>query len=237
GRRMQYPKDNRKEARSAVPSRHPVGMSVDGKGRMRAVVIREPGGPEVLEVREVPRPEPGPGEVLVRVAASGLNRADLLQRRGAYPAPPGWPADIPGLEFAGTVEALGEGAEAEAARGPGGWDLREGAPVMGIVGGGGYAEAVVVGARELIPVPRGMPLVDAGAIPEVFLTAYDALFRQMGLEMGETVLVHAAASGVGTAALQLARAAGARVIGTSRTAAKLRRLEELGLHEAVHAAD
>jgi putative PIG3 family NAD(P)H quinone oxidoreductase len=189
---------------------------------MRAIVVREPGGPEVLELRGVPRPVPGKGEVRVRVAASGLNRADLVQRRGQYPAPPGWPQDIPGLEFSGTVEALGDGAEA-----------RVGQRVMGIVGGGGYAEAVVLHARELVPVPDGMSLADAGAVPEVFMTAFDALFAQLHLAIGETVLVHAVGSGVGTAALQLARAAGARVIGTSRTAAKLERARELGLEHGV----
>jgi NADPH2:quinone reductase len=189
---------------------------------MRAVVVRQPGGPEVLEVRDVPLPNPSKGEVRVRVAASGLNRADLVQRRGQYPAPPGWPQDIPGLEFSGTVEALGEGAEAKV-----------GQRVMGIVGGGGYAEAVVLHARELVPVPDGMSLTDAGAVPEVFATAYDALFLQLQLALGETVLVHAVGSGVGTAALQLANAAGARVIGTSRTAAKLERARELGLEHGV----
>jgi NADPH2:quinone reductase len=199
-------------------------------GAMRAVVIREPGGPEVLELREVPLPEPGRGEVRVRVSASGLNRADLLQRRGAYPAPPGWPADIPGLEFSGTVEAFGEGAQV-----PGG--PRVGQRVMGIVGGGGCAETVVTHAHELVPVPGSLSLTDAGAVPEVFITAFDALFLQMSLRAGETLLVHAVGSGVGTAALQLARAAGARVIGTSRTAAKLARAKELGLDEAVHVED
>ena len=211
---------------------------------MRAVVIRAPGGPEVLELREVPMPAPGRGEVRVRVSASGLNRADLLQRRGTYPAPPGWPADIPGLEFAGTVEALGEGAEVQASDAdklkqetgtPG--QVRIGDRVMGILGGGGYAEAVVTHARELVPVPQGLSLGDAGAVPEVFMTAFDALFLQMGLHTSETVLVHAVGSGVGTAALQLARAAGARVIGTSRTAAKLARARELGLDEGVHVED
>jgi putative PIG3 family NAD(P)H quinone oxidoreductase len=193
---------------------------------MRAVVIREPGGPEVLEVREVPRPEPGRGEARVRVSASGVNRADLLQRRGVYPAPPGWPKDVPGLEYAGTVDAVGEGAEA-----------RVGDRVMGIVGGGGYAEHVVVHARELVPVPPRMLLTDAGATAEVFMTAFDALFLQMRLSALETVLVHAVGSGVGTAALQLARVAGARVIGTSRTPAKLARAKEIGLQEGLHVAD
>src|SRR5688500_14340573 len=135
---------------------------------MRAIVVREPGGPEVLQVVSVPRPVPGKGEVRVRVAASGLNRADLVQRRGQYPAPPGWPADIPGLEFSGTVDALGPGAEGKV-----------GQRVMGIVGGGGYAEAVTLHGRDLVPVPDGMSLTDAGAVPEVFMTAFDALFLQM----------------------------------------------------------
>jgi NADPH2:quinone reductase len=193
---------------------------------MRAIVVRQPGGPEVLELASVPLPQPGKGEARVRVSASGLNRADLLQRRGQYPAPPGWPQEIPGLEFCGTVDALGEGAEAKV-----------GQRVMGIVGGGGYAEAVVLHARDLVPVPDGITLTDAGAVPEVFMTAFDALFLQMHLALGETVLVHAAGSGVGTAAVQLARAAGARVIGTSRTAAKLERARELGLEHGVVAGE
>ena len=190
---------------------------------MRAVVVREPGGPEVLEVRTVPLPEPGPGEVRVRTATSGVNRADILQRRGLYPAPPGWPAHIPGLEVAGTVDAVGEGVSR--------W--RSGDAVMGIVGGGGYAEQVVTAASTLVPVPEGMAPRDAGAIPEAFMTAFDAAFLQEGLSEGEVVLVHAVGSGVGTAALQLAHATGAITIGTSRTAAKLRRAEGLGLDHAV----
>lgn len=189
---------------------------------MRAIVVRQPGGPEVLELTRVPLPAPGKGEVRVRVSASGLNRADLIQRRGQYPAPPGWPADVPGLEFSGTIEAVGEGAEAAV-----------GQRVMGVVGGGGYAEAVVTHARDLVPVPDGMSLTDAGAVAEVFMTAFDAVFLQTGLVLGETLLVHAVGSGVGTAALQLARAAGARVIGTSRTPAKLQRAAELGLAEGI----
>ena len=185
---------------------------------MRAIVVRRPGGPEVLEVVARPLPEPGKGEVRVRVGASGLNRADLLQREGKYPAPPGWPADIPGLEFAGVIDALGEGVEA-----------RIGDRVMGIVGGGGYAEAVVLPARQAVPIPAGMEIGEAGAVAEVFMTAYDALFRQMHLALGETVLLHAVGSGVGTAAVQLARTGGARVIGTSRSEDKIRRAAELGL--------
>lgn len=186
---------------------------------MRAVVIREPGGPDVLEVRAVPRPDPGRGEVRVRVRASGINRADLLQRRGGYSAPPGAPDHIPGLEYAGTVEAVG----------PGVYGLEPGARVMGLVGGGGYAEHVVVHERTVVPVPASLALEEAGAVPEVFTTAFDALFVQMALTAGETVLVHAAGSGVGTAAIQLARAAGAWTLGTSRTPEKLERARELGL--------
>lgn len=190
---------------------------------MRAVVIREPGGPEVLELRAVPRPEPGEGEALVRVASSGLNRADLLQRRGRYPVPEGYPKEIPGLELAGTVEAVGDGVASVAV----------GDPVMGILGGGGYAELALSPATSLVPIPDGMDAVTAGAIPEVYMTAYDAAFLQEGLSPGETLLVHAVGSGVGTAALQLARRIGARVIGTSRTPEKLERAGELGLEHGV----
>ena len=190
---------------------------------MRAIVIREPGGPDVLELRTVPRPKPGSGEALVRVASSGLNRADLLQRRGRYPVPPGYPEDIPGLELAGTVEQIGKGVTAVAV----------GDAVMGILGGGGYAEYAVSPAETLVPIPGGMTAVTAGAIPEVYMTAYDAAFLQEGLTSGETVLVHAIGSGVGTAALQLARRVGATVIGTSRTPEKLERASALGLEHPV----
>ena len=193
---------------------------------MRAILATTPGGPEVMTLEQVPLPQPGRGEVRVRVAASGLNRGDLVQRLGKYPAPPGWPPHILGLEFAGTVDALGEGAEAKL-----------GDRVMGLVGGGGYAEAVVVHARELVPVPAGMSLQDAGAVPEVFLTAFDALFQQMQIRIGETLLIHAVGSGVGSAALQLALAAGARVIGTSRTPDKLTRAAELGLEHGIVAGE
>jgi putative PIG3 family NAD(P)H quinone oxidoreductase len=186
---------------------------------MRAVVVARPGGPEVLHLAERPLPEPGPGEIRVRVHASALNRADLLQRRGQYPAPPGAPQDIPGLEYAGEVDAVGEGA--------GLWAV--GNRVMGIVGGGGYAEYVTVHEREAMRIPQGLSFEEGAAIPEAFLTAYDALFTRLELLMGERVLIHAVGSGVGTAALQLARAAGAVTIGTSRSADKLARAAELGL--------
>lgn len=190
---------------------------------MRAIVIARPGPPDVLELREVREPEPGSGQLRVRVAASGVNRADLLQRRGHYAAPPGWPTDVPGLEYAGTVEALGEGV----AR------FEVGERVMGLVGGGGYAEAVVVAEAEVLPVPAGLALEAAAAVPEAFITAYDALFTQLALRAGETLLIHALGSGVGTAGLQLARAAGVRVLGSNRSAWKLERARGLGLDAAI----
>ena len=185
---------------------------------MRAVTIPEFGGPDVLRLATVPQPRPDPRELLVRVHTSGVNRAELLQRRGLYPPPPG-ESEVPGLEFAGVVEEVGGAVTL--------W--RPGDRVMGIVGGGGYAERVVVDERVAVAVPAGMEMTVAGAIPEVYMTAYDAVFRQAGLRRGETLLIHAVGSGVGTAALQLARRAGARTIGTSRTGAKLERAAELGL--------
>jgi len=193
---------------------------------MKAIVITRPGGPEVLEARERPIRVPGPGEIRVRVHTSALNRADLLQRRGRYPAPAGAPDDIPGLEYAGEVESVGEGA--------GLWAV--GNRVMGIIGGGGHAEYVVVHEREAVRVPHHFGWEQAAAVPEVFLTAYDAIFRHLGLVVGERLLIHAVGSGVGTAALQLARAAGALTIGTSRTPEKLRRASDLGLDVGVDAA-
>jgi NADPH2:quinone reductase len=194
---------------------------------MRAVVISRPGGPNVLELREVPTPDPSRGEVRVRVHAAGVNRADLLQRMGAYPAPPDAPADIPGLEFSGTVDALGEGVDA--------WAL--GDRVFGLVGGGAYAEFLVVPSRALARLPDRLSFQDGAAVPEAFITAYDAMVTQAGLAAGETVLVHAVASGVGTAAVQIARAIGARSIGTSRTEGKLARVGALGLGEGIVAKE
>jgi NADPH:quinone reductase len=190
---------------------------------MRAIVIREPGGPDVLQLRDVPAPEPGPGEVRVRVQATAVNRADLLQRAGRYPAPAGVPADIPGLEYAGTVESAGDGATR--------W--RVGDAVMGLVGGGSYADLVVTHEDEAVAIPPGLDVVQAAAVPEAFITAHDALFTRMGLAAGETVLIHAVGSGVGTAGLQLARAAGARVIGTQRSRWKLERAAAFGLDVAI----
>jgi putative PIG3 family NAD(P)H quinone oxidoreductase len=186
---------------------------------MRAITITKPGGPEVLSLVERPDPEPSRGEVRVRVRGTAVNRADLLQRMGAYPAPADSPPDIPGLEIAGEVEALGPGVER----------LKIGDRVFGLVGGGGYATAVVSHERALAKIPDGMSFEDAAAVPEAFITAHDAIVTQAGLTSGETLLVHAAGSGVGTAAVQLGRAIGARVIGTARTQDKLDRARELGL--------
>ncbi|HXI54590.1 MAG TPA: NAD(P)H-quinone oxidoreductase [Polyangia bacterium] len=194
---------------------------------MRAVVISEFGGPEVLRVVERAPPEAGRGEVLVAVRAAALNRADLIQRRGFYPAPADVPADIPGMDFAGDVAAVGSGVT----------DWKAGDRVFGLIGGGAYAEALVTSARALAPIPGGLSYVDAAAIPEAFITAFDALVTQAGLQMGESVLISAAGSGVGTAAVQLANALGARAIGTVRTADKLERARALGLHDGVVAAD
>ncbi|MEA2387177.1 MAG: NADPH:quinone reductase [Thermoleophilaceae bacterium] len=181
---------------------------------MRAVTIRE----AEITVEEHPDPVPGAGEVLVRVRAAGVNGADMMQRRGLYPAPPGSPQDIPGLELAGEVAALGPGASRFA----------EGDRVMAIVGGGGQAEAAVVHERGLMPVPDALDWPAAGGFPEVFTTAHDALFTQAGLQAGEHLLVHGAAGGVGTAAVQLGRAAGARVTGTVRNEALRGAVEALG---------
>ncbi len=194
---------------------------------MKAIVITRPGGPDVLEVQERPLPEPGTSEVRVRVLVAGLNRADILQRQGKYPAPPGAPSDIPGLEIMGVVDALGPNVTA----------LQSGQRVFGLVGGGGYAEYVVTHERLLAPVPESLSDVEAGAVPEAFMTAHDALFTQAGVAMGERVLIHAIGSGVATAALQLAKAIGCMVCGTARSPEKLARAKEMGLDVALPLPD
>ena len=181
---------------------------------MRAATIRE----NEIVIEEHPDPIPGTGEVLVRVQAAGLNGADMMQRRGLYPAPAGSPQDIPGMEFAGEVAALGPRAER----------FRVGDHVMAIVGGGAQAELCVVHERQLMPVPRGLDQVLAGGLPEVFTTAHDALFTQAELRPGEQLLVHGGAGGVGTAAIQLARAAGTRVTATVRDADLRGEVQALG---------
>jgi len=180
-----------------------------------------------LDIIEHLAPVPGEGQLLVRVHAVGLNRADLSQRAGKYPAPPGWPADIPGLEYAGEVVGLGPGATY----------FGLGERVMGLVGGGAMSELIVVHQREAMAVPAGMTLVDAAAIPEVFLTAWDALVRQGRARGGERVLVHAVGSGVGTAASQLAPLLSLTLIGTSRTPDKLERCRALGMTHGVLTTD
>jgi len=182
---------------------------------VKAVTIREGG---MLELADHPDPEPGAGEVLVRIRAAGLNGADMLQRRGGYPAPPGAPADIPGLELAGEVVACGPAATRFAV----------GDRVMGIVGGGGQAELAAVHERQLMPVPDGLDWPPAGGLPEVFTTAHDAIFTQGGLRPGERLLVHGAAGGVGTAAVQLGAVAGARVTATVRNPDARAAVAELG---------
>ena len=190
---------------------------------MRAIVIKD----KQLELRDVPMPEPGPGQARVRIRCSAVNRADLVQRAGFYPAPPDAPADIPGLEIAGEVDAIGDGVT----------DVAVGDRVFGLVGGGGYAEHVVVHARTLAKIPlvdgKEMGWKEAAAIPEAYLTAYDAVVLQAGLAAGETLLVHAAGSGVGVAAIQIANAIGVTAIGTVRTADKAAKVEALGARAIV----
>ena len=186
---------------------------------MHAIVIREPGGPEVLESRDVPAPEVSRGEVRVSVKATAVNRADLLQRMGVYPAPPGVPPNIPGLEVAGVVDRVGADVT----------ELAVGDRVFGLVGGGGYAGWVVAHARTFARMPAGMKFTDAAAVPEAFITAWDAVVSQARLGAGDALLVHAAGSGVGTAGVQIAKALGARAIATMRSAAKRDRLTALGV--------
>ncbi|MGH9603820.1 MAG: alcohol dehydrogenase catalytic domain-containing protein, partial [Terriglobales bacterium] len=190
---------------------------------MKAVLITRPGGPEVLEIRDVSTPQPAAGEVLVRVMASALNRADILQREGRYPAPPGAPADIPGIEFAGEVAALGPEARA--------WQV--GQRVFGITGGGGHAEYLVAHEHTLAEVPPNLTWTEAAAIPEAFITAHDALWQQAALRPSERVLIHAVGSGVGLAAIQLVHARGAVPYGTARNEEKVTRAREYGLEDGI----
>jgi putative PIG3 family NAD(P)H quinone oxidoreductase len=191
---------------------------------MKAVVIAQPGGPEILELRDVPAPEPRGDQVRVRVRACGLNRADLMQMRGHYPAPPGVPQDIPGLEYAGEVDALGP-----TVTGP----LEIGTRVFGIVSGGAMAEYLVTPERMAVPIPANLGFEEAAAVPEVFLTALDALEIRACVRPGEQVLIHAVGSGVGTAACQLAHAIGCTVFGTARSQRKVERALALGLDVAI----
>lgn len=190
---------------------------------MRAVVVSKPGGPDVMQWDQVTDAEPGPGEVVVDVAASAVNRADLLQRQGHYDPPPGSSPYL-GLECSGTVSALGDGVE--------GWSV--GDEVCALLSGGGYAEKVAVPAGQLLPVPPGVSLVEAAALPEVVCTVWSNVFMLAGLRPGETLLVHGGSSGIGTMAIQLAGHVGARVAVTAGTAAKLERCRELGAEVLVN---
>lgn len=189
---------------------------------MKAIVCSEPGGPEVLTWTEVPDPVPGPGEVVVEVVASAVNRADLMQRRGLYAPPPGI-TEVPGLECSGRVAELGEGVS--------GWSV--GDPVCALLTGGGYAERVVVPAGQLLPVPAGLDLEAAAGLPETVCTVWSNVFMAAGLQPGETLLVHGGAGGIGTTAIQLGRVLGATVLVTVGSAAKAKRCLELGAHAAI----
>ena len=190
---------------------------------MRAAVITAPGGPEVFAIQELPDPSPGNEEALIAVRATALNRADLLQRRGRYPGPAGTRDDLPGLEMAGEVLEVGRNVTA----------VKPGDRVMALLGGGGYGSRLVVHERMLMAIPANLSFEQAAAIPVVFLTAYDAMFGQCALEPGESTLIHAVGSGVGSAAVQLASAAGCRVFGTAGSADKLARAAELGLNVGI----
>ena len=194
---------------------------------MKAVVVSRPGGPEVLEILEVAQPTPAPDQVLIRVKATALNRADLLQRQGHYPAPFGFPQEIPGIEFAGEVVAAGPLVQL--------W--KPGQRVFGITGGGAYAEYLVAQERTIAEIPQRLSWNEAASVPEAFITAQDALWKQAELRPGEIVLIHAVGSGVGLAALQLANTLGAKSYGTSRTPDKIERAKKLGLKEGIASSD
>jgi putative PIG3 family NAD(P)H quinone oxidoreductase len=193
---------------------------------MKAITIPTPGDADALVLEEVPTPEVAAGEVLVRVAAAGVNRADLMQRQGFYPPPPGASA-YPGLEVSGTISALGDEVT--------GWAV--GDQVCALLSGGGYAEQVAVPATQLLPVPAGVSLVNAAALPEVVSTVWSNVFMTANLRPGQTVLIHGGSSGIGTMAIQLARAVGARIAVTAGTSAKLEACRELGAEILVNYRD
>ena len=191
---------------------------------MHAAIITKPGGPEVLRVQEIDEPKPGSDDLLVEVKATALNRADLLQRGGRYSGPQGIREDVPGLEMAGVVASVGERVT----------DFQVGDRVFGLLGGGGYAERVVTPSAMAVRIPESLDFVQAASIPEVFFTAHDALFNHCDLQMGERVLIHAIGSGVGIAAVQLARQMGASTFGTAGSDEKLRKAAELGLDVGIN---
>src|SRR5436190_2432672 len=190
---------------------------------MIAIEIRQPGDPDVLVPVERPRPEPGSGEVLIKVAAAGVNRPDVMQRQGRYPPPPGAP-DIPGLEVAGTIAAIGPDVSGR----------RQGEDVCALVSGGGYAEYCVAPAPQCLPVPRGMDFAAAAALPETCFTVWTNVFERGRLAAGESILVHGGSSGIGTTAIQIARARGSRVFATAGSAVKCAACEQLGAERAIN---
>ena len=190
---------------------------------MIAISIVKPGGPEVLQAIELPVPRPGPREVLIRVTAAGVNRPDLMQREGKYPPPPGT-SDIPGLEISGTVAAIGPGVER--------W--REGEAVCALVSGGGYAEYCVAPDVQCLPIPSNVDVVSAAAMPETYFTVWTNVFERGRLAPGESLLVHGGGSGIGTTAIQMARAFGARVFATAGTGEKCAACEQLGAERAIN---
>ncbi|PRW63036.1 NAD(P)H-quinone oxidoreductase [Actinopolyspora mortivallis] len=193
---------------------------------MHAITIREPGDPEVLEWREQPTPEPGRGEVAIDVAAAGINRADLAQRQGSYPPPPG-ASELPGLECSGTVAALGKGVT--------NWQV--GDRVCALLAGGGYAERVIAPATQVLPIPEGVDLVEAAALPEVVCTVWSNVVQEGGLSRDQVLLVHGGSGGIGTCAIQIGRALGARVAATAGSEASLRLCAELGAETTVSYRD
>jgi NADPH:quinone reductase len=195
---------------------------------MLAIKISQPGGPDVLKPVERPVPVPGPGEVLVRIHAAGVNRPDILQRLGKYPPPAGAPADIPGLELAGTIAAVGAALEGTSSR----W--ADGHAVCALVSGGAYAEYCVVPEVQCLPIPGGLDFAAAAALPETYFTVWVNLFQRARLQPGETVLVHGGSSGIGTTAIQLARAAGATVYATAGSREKCAACEQLGAAHAIN---
>ena len=201
-------------------------MSADVPAKMTAIEITEAGDPDVLKPAERPVPEPGEGEVLIRVAAAGVNRPDVLQRQGAYPPPPG-ASDIPGLEVAGEVVGCGAGASG----------ISEGDSVMALVTGGGYAEYCTAPVEQCLAIPGGLTMEEAAAVPETFFTVWNNVFDRCGLKEGESFLVHGGSSGIGTTAIQLAHAFGARVFATAGSAEKCRVCEELGAERAINYRD
>jgi NADPH2:quinone reductase len=191
--------------------------------RMKAIEIASPGGPEVLRLGERPVPAPGQGEVLIKVAAAGVNRPDVEQRKGTYPPPPG-ASDIPGLEVAGTVAALGPGAVG----------LKVGDPVCALVAGGGYAEYCAAPVPQCLPVPKGLGMVEAAALPETFFTVWQNVFDRARLKSGETILIHGGSSGIGTTAIQMAKVMGARVLATAGSDEKCQACVKLGADRAIN---